>query len=76
VADPGVISLGDSVTLELSAYGNVWTANIDGNPVSVPYGSITMTPTDAGGYTYEGRVDGPGGTGFCSASFEVDDDNR
>ncbi len=57
--------------MALTAYGLVNSASIDGIAVQVPYGSALITPNELGQYTVEAYVYGPGGTGICATTIEV-----
>ncbi|MCB0417253.1 MAG: trypsin-like serine protease [Bdellovibrionaceae bacterium] len=70
-ANPSSVSLGQSLSLQLSVTGNATSASINGTSVSVTGGQISLTPSSVGTFTASASVSGPGGSNSCSASYTV-----
>lgn len=69
-ASPSTISLGQNVTLTLTAQ-NATSATVGGQSASVPSAQISVTPSATGTATYQASVAGLGGSGNCSASVSI-----
>ncbi len=70
-ATPQNVKKGETVTLEINVTGQANNATIDGTPVSVPTGKKMLQPNNVGVFTASANATGNGGTGSCSATYEV-----
>jgi len=73
-AIPSDIKLGQSLTLELTAKGQVTAAAIEGSSVSLPLGKKLVTPSANGTFSATANVTGPGGSNSCWVSYTVSND--
>jgi hypothetical protein len=69
-AAPNSVVLGQKVTLSLVTI-NATKASVAGNPATVPTWSSQLTANSLGKFTVNADVQGPGGTGACSVTYEV-----
>ncbi len=72
-ATPSTIKKGESVTLEINVVGSATSAMIEGSSVSIPKGQKIVQGTSAGVFTASANATGAGGTGSCTATYEVTD---
>jgi hypothetical protein len=72
-AVPNQARVGETISLELAATGEVTLASIDENPVSFPIGKLNITRQSKGDYSAEGFVQGPGGSERCFAEYSVEE---
>jgi hypothetical protein len=70
-AVPAVALVGETISLELQASGQVDFASIEGNTVSTPVGKLNITRAAKGDYSATGFVRGPGGSANCYADFTI-----
>jgi len=68
-ATPSFVEFGDSVTLKLQTRGEALSAQIDGFEVHIPTDEVLVTPAAEGVYVAQAVVEGPGGTGTCTARY-------
>lgn len=68
-AIPDEIQLGESLKLKLTPKGNVTAMTIEG--VTTPNGEKTITPKDAGTFSAQATVTGPGGSNSCMTNYRV-----
>ena len=55
----------------MEASGYVSSATINNQAVAIPTGTLTIAATEAGNFTADGYVEGPGGSDTCSVSYSV-----
>jgi hypothetical protein len=68
---PSPIYVGQEFTLSIETSGYVDSAYIDSYAVNYPSGAIVYTANSQGTWVAQGQVSGPGGTGYCSASYTI-----
>jgi hypothetical protein len=69
-ASPTSIAIGQNSTLTISAQ-NATSATINGQPITLPSGQLTVTPTVTGTQTYQGTITGQGGNASCNVAVTV-----
>ena len=72
-ANPALITVGQSLSLDMISQGEVTSAIVEGHTVTFPTGSFSITPVAVGSFTANATVTGPGGSNACSASYTVKD---
>ncbi len=69
---PSLIPLGQSVVAKLTTQGQVTSAELNGQSVSISGGEVQITPSMGGNYSVKGKVVGPGGTHECFGPYSVE----
>lgn len=70
-ANPSEIKLGSALVLNFIGQGKITAAAIDGESITFPTGTKTLTPTTLGTFTARATVTGPGGSNTCATNYTV-----